>query len=49
MKPEKAAKIISQLPSNTASINQPQTHTSAPIRRGVGRASLRRKAPGTNP
>ena len=49
LQPEKAAKILSQLPSNTASPNQPLISTNAPTGRGVGRASLRRKVPGTNP
>ena len=47
--PEKAAKILSQLPSSTTSINQPKIPTNVPIRRGVGRAGLRKKVPDSNP
>ena len=48
MKPEKSAKILSQLPSSTT-MNQPQLVTNSLIRRGWERAGLRRKAPGTHP
>ena len=48
LKPEKAAKILSQL-LEVLSINQPQIPTNIPIRRPVGRAGFRRKVPGTNP
>ena len=37
LKPEKAAKIVPQLPSIPSTINQPQIVTNVPIRRGVGR------------
>ena len=49
LKPQKAAKILSLLPSSTSSINQPQIITNVPIRRGVGRAGLKRKVQCTNP
>ena len=45
MKPEEAAKIISQLPSSTP-MNQLQLVTNIPIRRGLGKTGLRRKLPG---
>ena len=48
LKPEKAPKILSQLPSG-ATMNQLQLVTNISIRRGLGRAGLRRKAPGTHP
>ena len=47
LKPEKAAKIQSQFPSNTASPNHTQIPTNVPIRRGEGRAGLRMKVTGT--
>ena len=49
LKLEKADKILSQLPSITASPNQPQMPTNVYIRRGVGRSAFKRKVPGTNP
>ena len=42
LKPEKAAKILSLLPSSP-SLNQPQWVTNDFLRRGIGRASLRGK------
>ena len=49
MKPEKEAKILSQLLCHTISINQPQMSTNVPIRREVGRVGLRKKVTGSNP
>ena len=49
LKPEKTAKILSQLLSKTASPNQPQIPTNVPITRRERTAGLRRKVPGTNP
>ena len=47
LKPEKAAKILSQFSNNTALPNHPQIPTNVPISRRVGRAGLRSKVPGT--
>ena len=48
MKPEKAVKIISQLPSGTT-VNQSQSVINIPIRRGIGNSSFKGKVPGTYP
>ena len=48
MKPEKAAKILSQLCSGT-NMNQTKWVTNIHITRQLGRAGLRRKVPGTWP
>ena len=48
LKPENAAKILSQLPISATYINQPQIVSNVPMRREVGRAGLRRKVSGTN-
>ena len=47
MEPEKTAKILSHLASSTP-INYLQLGTIIAIRKGLGRAGLRRKIPGTN-
>ena len=48
MKPEKMAKILSQLPSRIP-MNQPHIVKNIPIRKGLGRTGLRKKVPGKNP
>ena len=40
LKPEKAAKILSQLPSSTPSANQPQMVANISIRRGVEKGQV---------
>ena len=45
-KPEKAANILSQLPSNISSINQSQIAINVSIKSEVGRTGLKRKVPG---
>ena len=49
LKPEKAAKILSELPSYTTSINQQQRLANISIRRGVGKTGVIMKTPGINP
>ena len=48
MKLEKVAEILAQLTGSNA-INQPQLVTNISIRKGLGKAGLRRKVSGTHP